>query len=383
MGVWPPTVLQVTPRLNSGGVERGALEIAEAITAAGGRALIASEGGRLEPRLAEVGAELVRLPVASKNPLEIQRNVGRLAEAIRAQGVDLIHARSRAPAWSALGAARRTATPFVTTYHGVYNEGAPGKRFYNSVMARGDRVIAISEMIADLIWARHGVGMDRVRVIHRGADTRLFSADAVAPERVATLRAAWGLIEETRPIVLLPGRLTRWKGQTVFLEALAILRRRGGPAALALLVGGDEGDGAFHNELAAQIERLELGAEARLVGACEDMPAAYRLGDLAVSASTDPEAFGRVAVEAQAMGLPVIATAHGGALETVAAGETGWLVAPRSPEALAEALAEALGMAAEGRWAMSEAAVARARERFSVAAMQSSTLAVYRELLEG
>ncbi len=376
-------MLQVVPRLNSGGVERGAIEIAEAVVAAGGRALVASEGGRLEDALRAVGGELARLPAASKNPLEIWRNAGRLAALIARHRVDLIHARSRAPAWSALWAARRAGAPFVTTYHGVYSENFPLKRRYNAVMAAGDRVIAISEHVAARIRSRHGVAPERIAVIPRGADTRIFARDAAGPARTAALRAAWGLTDETRPLVLMPGRLTRWKGQTVFLDALARLRDRGGPEALGLLVGADEGDGRFRAELEAQIARLGLAQRARLVGGCDDMPAAYALGRLAVSASTEPEAFGRVAVEAQAMGVPVIASAHGGALETVAPGETGWLTPPGDASALAEALSAALSTPETRLRAMGAAAEARARAQFSVAAMQSATLAVYRALLSG
>lgn len=378
----PLTILQVLPELNAGGVERGALEIADAIVKAGGRALVASAGGRLEPRLATLGAEPVTLPLASKNPLTLRANAAALADVVRHASVDVVHARSRAPGWSAFWAARQTQTPFVTTYHGTYSEGLPLKRTYNSVMARGRPTIAISQFISDLIRARHGVAAEDIVVIPRGADIRHFAVEAVDPRRPEALARSWGVADDTRPLILLPGRLTRWKGQTVFLEALAALKARSGPHAfLGVIVGAEKAGaaaGPFQAELEAKIADLGISDVARLVGHCDDMPAAYMLCRWAVSASLDPEAFGRVAVEAQAMGAPVIATAHGGAMETVVAGETGFHVPPGAAADLASTLQAALALNPARYAAMSAAAVARARTRFSVAAMQAATLNVYR-----
>ena len=188
------------PSLVSGGVERGTLEIAEALVAAGFRAFVASAGGPLVPALEALGARHVTLPLDTKSPGGIWRNAGHLAAIARSEGIRILHARSRAPAWSALLAARRTGARFVTTYHGTYNEGFRGKRLYNSVMARGDRVIAISRFIAGVVRARHGVGEDRLRIIPRGVDERRFDPAAVAPDRVAVLRAAWGIVPG-RPVV--------------------------------------------------------------------------------------------------------------------------------------------------------------------------------------
>lgn len=377
-----PAVLQVLPTLVSGGVERGTLEIAEALVGAGFRALVASAGGPMVRALERLGARHFALPLDRRTPLALWRNAGALADLARREGVAVIHARSRAPAWSALLAARRTGARFVTTYHGSYNEGFPGKRLYNSVMARGERVIAISRFIAGLIVERHGADPGRLRVIPRGVDLRAFDPAAVAPERLAALRVAWGLPEPgagaAPPVVMLPGRITRWKGQAVLVEAMARLPGD----ALALLVGGAEGRAGFRAELEALIAARGLAGRVRLVGPCEDMAAALLLCDVAVNASTDPEAFGRTVVEAQAMGRPVIATDHGAARETVAEGKTGWRVPPGDPEALAAALARALALPLEARAAMG----ARAREAvveggYTTEAMQRATLDVYRELL--
>ena len=223
-------MLQVLPALVSGGVERGTLEIAEALVGAGWRALVASAGGPLVEPLERLGARHVALPLGRKSPLGIWRNAAALAALVRAEGVGIVHARSRAPAWAALLAARRTGAHLVTTYHGTYNEGWPGKRLYNSVMARGERVIAISGFIAEHLRARHGTDPARLRVIPRGVDERRFDPAAVPPARVAALRRAWD-VPEGRPVVMLPGRLTRWKGQTVLLDAHGAAARRRARAA--------------------------------------------------------------------------------------------------------------------------------------------------------
>ncbi|MCI4662219.1 MAG: glycosyltransferase family 4 protein [Neomegalonema sp.] len=378
-GNGPLTILQVVPRLEAGGVERGALEIAEAIVAAGGRALVASAGGRMEARFRLIGAELFTLPLASKSPLKIRANTDKLVDLIRGEAVDIVHARSRAPAWSAYSACQQTGAHFVTTYHGTYTEGLPLKRLYNRVMAKGEVVIAISDFIAEHVKQRHKVEDDRLVVIARGADTRLFSKDSAAPGKVAALSHQWGLAEDLRPVILLPGRLTRWKGQTLFIEALALLRRlRGGDDFIGVMVGGDQSEGAkFEAELSRLIAKHKLESCARLVGHCDDMAAAYKLAQVAVSASLEPEAFGRVAVEAQAMGVPVIAAAHGGAQETVRDDVTGWMFEPRDASALAQAMNHALNLSSEQRERIAQEAIAHVQANYSIRTMQEATLKVY------
>lgn len=372
----PPAVLQVLPSLVSGGVERGTLEIAEALVAAGFRAFVASAGGQMVAPLEALGARHVTLPLDTKSPAGIWRNAGALAELVRAEGIGILHARSRAPAWSALIAARRTGARFVTTYHGTYNEGFPGKRLYNSVMARGDRVIAISEFIAGIVRDRHGVPPDRLRVILRGIDERLFDPARVSADRVDALRAAWA-VPQDRPVIMLPGRITRWKGQGVLVEAMARLPGD----SVALLVGDSGAKAAFRQELEARIAALGLRDRVRLVGHGADMPAALLLADVMVHASTDAEAFGRTVIEAQAMERVVVASDLGGPRETVEDGLTGFRVPPGDPAALAAALARVLAMPSEDRAAMGARARAAVLGRCTTARMAAATLAVYRELL--
>lgn len=375
----PPgtVVLQVVPRLESGGVERGTVEMVQAIAAAGGVALVASEGGSMLRAIMRAGGRHHGLPLASKNPVRIWRNAAGLARLIREARVDIVHARSRAPAWSALLAARRTRTHFVTTYHAPYDEGRPGKRAYNSVMARGERVIAISAFIARLITERHGTDPSRIRTIPRGVDPAVFDPEAVSPARVAKLAEAWRLPDGGRT-VMLPARLSRWKGQDVLIEAMARLSDQ---QVSCVLVGPLEGRQAYARRLERRARRLGVADRLRFAGACTDMPAALMLADVVVNASTEPEGFGRTVIEAQAMRRPVVASDHGGAAETVADGVTGWRVAPGDPDALAAAIERALSLSESERAWLGDQARQAVLAHYTSAAMQAATLDVYAELL--
>ncbi len=370
-------ILQVIPELDAGGAERTTIEVAEAIVAAGGRALVASRGGRLEDELKAVGGELLRLDAKTKNPLTIWSNAGRLAHAVKAEQIDLIHARSRAPAWSAKWAAKRTGVPFVTTYHGTYSARSGLKRRYNAVMAAGERVIANSHFIADHVRAEHGVGADRLRVIPRGVDLSTFDPATVDANAVGALRKAWGAGPDD-VVILLPARLTRWKGQSFFIEALGGFEDR--DRCRLVCLGDAQGRDAYVGELRQAAE--SHGVRLSLPGHARDMQIAYAAADVVVCPSLEPEAFGRTAAEAQAMGAAVIASAHGGACEVVAPGNTGWLATPGDPQAWRAALAEALGQSAQARQVMATAARQHITEQFSTAALQSATLRVYRELIE-
>jgi glycosyltransferase involved in cell wall biosynthesis len=383
-----PTILQIIPRLDAGGAERSVVEVAGAIVRAGGRALVLAEPGRLAADITRAGGEVMPFPAASKNPLTLIANARRMAEIAGRQGVDLVHARSRAPAWSALIAARRLRIPFVTTYHGAYGESNRLKRLYNSVMARGDVVIANSRFTADLIAARYATPIERIAVIHRGVDTAGFDPAAISPERVAALRRSWGLGPDRR-VILQAARLTRWKGQAVLIDAAARLQAQGRLAdAVVVLAGDPQGRDDYVSELRSRIARLNLAEHVHLVGHVTDMAAAYFAAHVTVIASTEPEAFGRTAIEAAAVACPVIATDLGAPPETVLAAPgapaeeaTGWLIPPGDAETLAERLALALALPEPQRVSMGERARRRVLANFSVRAMQQSTLAVYDRLL--
>ena len=370
-----PAVLQVLPRLVTGGVERGTVDVAAALVAAGWRAIVASAGGPMVHELERAGATHVTLPLASKNPFVMRANIDRLVAIIRNLNVDIVHARSRAPAWSARYAAKRAERHFVTTFHNAYGTGSIFKQRYNAIMAQGERVIAISHFVGDHAASVYHVPPERLRVIPRGVDINRFDPDKVKPERIIPLMKAWRLPDGV-PVVLLPGRLTRWKGQLVLIEAMARLRR---PEVHAVILG--TGSPRYRRELEEAVTRSGAGANFRFVDNCADIAAAYMLADVVVSASTSPEGFGRVIVEAQAMGRPVIATAHGGAQETIVPGETGWLVPPSDPAALATALAQVLGQDNAARMALAARQLAHVRAHFTSTLMAQRTLAVYEELL--
>ncbi len=369
-----PCVLQVLPALASGGVERGTLEMAAALRAVGWRALVASAGGPLVPALEALGATHITLPLGSKSPRTIWRNAAALEALVLRERVAIIHARSRAPAWAAWLAARRTGAHFVTTYHGTYNEDLPFKRHYNAIMARGERVIAISQFIARHIQEHHGTDPARIRIIPRGVDPVLFDPAAVAPERLAALRREWQLPGDAK-VVVLPARLTRWKGQTVLLEALTRLPEK----VVAVLVGG--GKPKFRQELLELAGKLGLADRVRLVGHVADMPAALLLADVVLHASTDPEAFGRTVVEGMAMARPVLAADLGAPPEVIRHGNNGWLVPPGFPDTLADVIGVVLALPESERRLIGDNARATVLRHFTTHAMQQATLDTYWELL--
>jgi len=374
----PLSVLQVIPALDAGGAERTAVDVARAVVRAGGKAWIATKGGRLAAEAQSAGATIIEGPFGSKNPLTIWRNAKLLAGVIRENAITIVHARSRAPAWSAYLAARRTGVKYVATYHGIYNAKSGLKRWYNGIMARGDAVIANSQYTADHVAAEHKVEPKKLHVIPRGIDVHGFTPERVTPDRIDVIRKQWNLIQG-KPVIVMPGRLTRWKGQLVFIEALARLPRRD---FIAVMVGDAQERDAYVDELHASVRRLNLTDITRIPGHCSDMPAAFMAADVIVTPSIEPEAFGRVAVEAQAMGKPVVASRLGAQTETVLDGVTGFLFPPGDAQALAEGIARALTLGADQRQAMAKKARERVLASYSVEAMSDATLSVYRDLLK-
>lgn len=369
--------MQIIPELGPGGAEQGCIDVAAALVQSGARALVVSAGG---PRVGEIirsKAEFIPMPVHSKNPWDIYCNIGRIRRLITAWNVDIVHVRSRAPAWSAYYACKGTNARFMTTVHAPYNENGSLKHWYNSIMSRGERVIAISNYVAQYVLNNFKVEPNRLRLIHRGIAMDRFHPTMVGMQRMATLLRDWR-IEDGAPIILLPGRITRWKGHHVLLDAMARLNR---PDVFCVLLGSDQGRTEYRQELEAQIEKLGLTGQVRIIDHCNDMPAAYMISSVIVSASTDPEGFGRIPVEAQAMGRPIIATDHGGAQETIVRGETGWLVPPGDAGALSEGLRQALALTPQQRAVLATKSMNHVAMNFTREKMTDETLAVYAELL--
>ena len=381
------TILQVVPRLETGGSETAAVEITEALIRAGAAALVATEGGRMAAAITRAGGEIVDLPVASKNPLTILANTIRLAKLIESRDVALVHARSRAPAWSALVAARRTGRPFVTTYHGAYVAKGPLKAAYNSVMARGDLVIANSRYTESHVNSLPNMVPERVRLIYRGVDGSIFDPLVVPPGPVQRLKERWGVGPGTK-IVLQAARLTGIKGQRDTIEAAARLIRKGAlDDAVVILAGDAPGKETYRQELVQLIARHGLGDTVRLVGHCSDMAVAFLAAHVALIPSLVAETFGRTSAEAQAMGCPVIVSNLGALPETILGekddpqGFTGWLVPPGDVDALAERIRFALALSPTERAEIGARAQAHVSAKFELEQMQWQTLSVYDELL--
>lgn len=384
----PWTILQIIPALDAGGAERTTVDVSTHIVSIGGRSLVASRGGRLVSELEEQGGVWVPFAAHTKNPVRMAAQVASLVRLCRVQGVNLIHARSRAPAWTAFFAARILKIPFVTTYHGIYNGSSRFKIFYNSIMARGHRVIANSAYTASFVKSQYPFAESAIRTIPRGTDFRLFSPDSVSKERIQRLWEAWGVDPSLR-LILVPARLTSWKGHRIVIDAAQRLRDRGLMNSVQIVFAGDaQGRTAYVAELEGRIRRAGLEGVVRLVGHCSDMPAALKAAYGVVVASVEPEAFGRVAVEAQAMGKPLIVSDLGAVSETVYASPygakneaTGWKVPPGDPDRLADALSDILALSEEEKETLAHRARAHVEYAFSVDRMVEKTLDVYCELL--
>ena len=374
----PPVVMQVLPELGPGGAEQGCIDITAELTRAGAKAYVVSNGGARVHEIARGGGTHIQLPVHSKNPIIMMQNVSKLKKLIKDHQVDIIHARSRAPAWSCFRACKGTDAKFMTTCHAPYNFNNDAKRFYNSSIARGERVIAISHHVANYLKNNYNISDQKIRVVHRGIALEKFHPTTVTPERLIRLSKEWR-IPDGSSIIMLPGRLTRWKGHHVLIEAIAKLGRTD---IFCVLIGSDQGRTGYRLELEEAIREKGLEGQVRIIDHCDDMPAAYMLATVVVSASTDPEGFGRIPVEAQAMGRPIIATDHGGAQETIIRGETGWLIPHSEPDLLAKSINEALSLDPTQRAILATRAMAHIANNFTREKMADHTLNVYAELLE-
>lgn len=373
-----PVIMQIIPNIGAGGAEQGCIDMAGEIIKAGAISIVVSNGGHRLHELLRTGAKHIELPVHSKNPMTMWRNISRIRKLIKKYNVDIVHVRSRAPAWSAYLACKQTGTHYITTCHAPYNISGEWKRTYNSSIVKAEKVIAISHHVENYLKKEYDIDESKITVIHRGIPIEKFNPSNVTPERLVTVSKEWRIAETAR-IVMMPGRITRWKGHSVLIEAMSKVQNQN---AFCVIIGSDQGRTEYREELEQQIKDLDLGGRVRIVNHCNDMPAAYMLSEVVVSASTDPEGFGRVPVEAQAMGRPIIATDHGGAQETIKRGETGWLIPHSDPDTLATAIDEALSLDENQRSILANRAMDHVLKHFTKDIMADKTLNLYAEILK-
>jgi glycosyltransferase involved in cell wall biosynthesis len=373
-------IVQILPALNRGGVERGTVEVADAIVKNGWKSVVISNGGLLTSQLKRVGATVYEVPVHRKNPFlwgSARRQVKRI---LQQEGADIVHVRSRAPAWIALPAANSLGIATVSTVHSKFAPANIFKKIYNGKMLKADRVIAISHFVENEIFTHYGKSgvAEKLSVIHRGVDLGMFDPKAVNQQRIIAEADRLGLPDD-KSIIMLPARATSWKGHEILIQALAQLSDKD---AILMLLGIEDGPPAYAEKLLNMAVRYGLGGRVRIGAGSRDMPAALMLADVVAMPSIKPEPFGRVAIEALAMGRPVVAFRHGGAVESIDEGRTGWLADPLSVDSLAEALQTALSLTPRKRRALAKDARQQMTDQFSKDMMCERTLAVYKSLLK-
>ncbi len=332
-------IVQVLPELDEGGVEGETLDLANYLADMGHHSVVISAGGRMVKQLEESKGVHVTWPHIGEKSFRCLKYIRQLRNYILQEKVDILHLRSRLPAW--IGYMAWKSLPhlmrptLVTSFHGFYSINC-----YSTIMTKGERVIAVSNVIVDHILKNYKVDRSQIELIHGGCNTKIFDPAMVTEARKELLKKRWKLPDDGTPIIILPGRLTQWKGQDVFVDALEKIRDLD---FLALCIGEPDENSAYVKRLKEKIKKFAIQDKVKLVGHCADMPAAFSIADLVVSASSSqPEAFGKIAIEAMAMAKPVLSTRHGGSLETIRENETGWFVPPSNPEKMAEVIKEVL-----------------------------------------
>jgi len=378
-------VLQVIPKLGYGGAETGCYDLAHFLSEKDCKSYIVTSGGPLLKFVRKNKVKVIRLPVQSKNPILILINTILLSLIILFLKINIVHARSRAPAWSCLFSCFLTGRKFVTTFHGTYNFSNKIKKFYNSVMVRSDLVIAGSNFIFDHINKNYNELLKtgrRVLVIFRGINTDYFSNSTVTNEKISRLNTDLNLNTETFKI-LLPGRLTRWKGQEMFLESLNLLRIKYGKNNFqSIILGHHQGRKVYFKKLVSMVEKYQLKKNVIFLSNLREMPVIYYISDAVVSTSIEPEAFGRVAVEAQAMQRPILASNFGGSKETIIDGKTGFLFKNGNSESLAEHLNNVIEMDKDKLQSIGNEGRKNVLHKFDVEKMCQSTFTEYKKLLK-
>ena len=377
-------VLQVIPKLGYGGAETGCFDIAHYLPENNCKSFIVTSGGELLKFVDRKKVKIFKLPVQSKNPLLIFINSIILIGIILLNNISIVHARSRAPAWSCLFASKLTGRKFVTTFHGTYNFKSNLKKLYNSVMVRSDLIIAGSNFIFSHIkenYSRYLNNKKKFLVIFRGINVDYFDSSTTLENDEKKLLKQWD-IEKDKKIILLPGRLTSWKGQEVFIEAINLINIEiGYEAFYAVILGSDQGRELYKKKLIRLSEQYRMSKQIRFIDNCKNMALAYKVSDIIVSASNEPEAFGRVSVEAQSMGKPIIASNIGGSNETIINEKTGFLFESNNAKSLSKQILRVLNMDETSLKTIGIEARKNATQRFNVEKMCFSTYSEYKRLL--
>ena len=376
-------VLQVIPKLGYGGAETGCYDIAHYLAEKNCKSYIITSGGPLLKFIRKEKVRVFRLPVQSKNPLLILINTIFISLIIIFLRIDIVHARSRAPAWSCFLSCLITRAKFVTTFHGVYNFSNKFKKFYNSVMVRSNLIIAGSNFVFNHIHKNYGkliTSRKRLLVIFRGINTEYFDNSNITNEKVKSFKSLVNFNTEKFKI-LLPGRLTRWKGQEMFIESLKLLKTKYGKENFqAIILGSHQGRTVYFKKLVSMIEKYNLKNNIFFLRHAKEMPVAYYISDVVVSSSIEPEAFGRISVEAQAMRRPILASDHGGSRETIVNGKSGFLFENEKPEALAQNLNKLMEMDKDKLQSIGNEGRKNILKKFDVEQMCNSTFIEYKKL---
>ena len=377
-------VLQVIPKLGYGGAETGCYDIAHYLTENNCESFIVTSGGELLKYVDKTKVKIFRLPVQSKNPFLIFFNAIILIGIILFNNITIVHARSRAPAWSCLFATKVTGRKFVTTFHGTYNFKSNLKKLYNSIMIRSNLIIAGSNFIFSHIKENYSKYLNekkKLMVIFRGINVDYFDPSTKIENDEKKLLKSWN-IEKDKKIILMPGRLTSWKGQEVFIEAINLVNiELGYEAFFAVILGSDQGRELYKKKLIRMSEQYRLSKQIRFIDHCKDMALAYKVSDIVVSASTEPEAFGRVAVEAQSMEKPIIASDIGGSKETIVDEKTGFLYEAGNAKALSNKILKILYMDETLLKSIGTQGRKNIVQKFNVEKMCFSTYSEYKRLL--
>ena len=377
-------VLQVIPRLGYGGAETGCYDLAHYLHEQDCKSYIVTSGGELIKYIDKKKVKLIKLPVQSKNPLLILINSIALTLLILFLNISIVHARSRAPAWSCYLATKITRRKFVTTFHGTYNFKNSLKKFYNSIMVKSDVLIAGSNFIFSHISENYQKFLNSKKkflVIFRGINTEYFDSDTIKKKDIDKLKATWK-IEDNKKIILLPGRLTAWKGQEMFIEAINLFKQSNPELDfVAVILGDDQGRTVFRKKLERLVEQFNLTQNIKFVDNCNVMPVAYYISDVIVSSSIEPEAFGRVSVEAQAMKKPIIASNIGGSKETVIDNKTGLLFESGNPKSLCDKLNEIIKLDTLTLDLMGREGRKNVINRFNIEKMCLNTYSEYKKLV--